>query len=128
MFLDFFLLLKKDGLPVSLHEYLTFLEALDRGLAEYNIDDLYYLSRSILIKHENQLDRFDQLFAQYFKGIEAVSKQMLTEIPREWLEKQLDRVFTDEEKALIEAMGGYDKLMERLQQLLEEQKERHEGG
>lgn len=128
MFLDFFLLLKKDGLPVSLHEYLALLDALDKGLVEYSIDDLYYLSRATLIKHESHLDRFDQLFAQYFKGIEAVSKDLMTKLPEDWLAKNLNRVFTDEEKAMIEAMGGMDKLMERLQQLLNEQKERHEGG
>jgi uncharacterized protein with von Willebrand factor type A (vWA) domain len=128
MFLDFFLLLKKDGLPVSLHEYLTLLEALKQETVGFNVDDFYYLSRTVLIKHESHLDRFDQLFGQYFKGLEAKAKLMGADIPEEWLRKNFERLFSEEEKALIQAMGGLDKVMERLQQLLNEQKERHEGG
>ncbi|MDX2001426.1 MAG: VWA domain-containing protein [Chitinophagales bacterium] len=128
MFLDFFLLLKNDGLPASLHEYLALLEALEQQAVGFNLDDFYALSKSILIKHENQLDRFDQLFAQYFKGLEAKAKNIAADIPEEWLRKNFDRIFSDEEKALIQAMGGLDKLLERLQQLLDEQQERHEGG
>ena len=129
MFLDFFYSLKQNGLPVSLHEYLTLMEGLDEQLSSNNIDDFYYLSRSILIKHEAHLDKFDQLFGEYFKGIQKKADGLFgSEIPEEWLRKNLERHLTEEEKALIKAMGGLDKLMERFQQLLEEQKKRHEGG
>ena len=127
MFLNFFYLLKQHGLPVSLNEYLTLLEALDKEVVKYNVDDFYYLSRSILIKHESHLDKYDQLFGQYFKDLEEVSIEGF-DIPEEWLRKNLMKNLTDDEKALIEAMGGLDKLMERFKELMEEQKERHEGG
>lgn len=128
MFLDFFYLLKKEGLPVSLHEYLALHEALDKGAANYNVNDFYYLSRSVLIKHESHLDRYDQLFGQYFEGMEAKGKEAFGDIPEEWLRKNLMNYLSEEEKAMIEAMGGIDKLMERFKELMEEQKERHEGG
>ena len=127
MFLDFFYLLKQHGLPVSIKEYLTLLEALDKEVVKYNVDDFYYLSRSILIKHESHLDKYDQLFGQYFKGLEEVGLAGV-DIPEEWLRKNLMKHLTEDEKALIEAMGGLDKLMERFKELMEEQKERHEGG
>lgn len=128
MFLDFFYLLKREGLPVSLHEYLNLMEAMQQGLNEFNVDDFYYLSRSILIKHESHLDRYDQLFGHYFQNLEYESRELFGDIPEEWLRKNLLNNLSDEEKALIEAMGGLDKLMERFKQLMEEQKERHEGG
>lgn len=128
MFIDFFYLLRSDGIKVTLHEYLALLEAVKKGLANYNIDDFYALSRSILIKHENQLDRFDQLFGQYFQGLEAIPKDFFDNIPDEWLRKNFVNQLSEEEKAMIEAMGGMDKLMERFKELMKEQKERHEGG
>ncbi len=128
MFLDFFLLLKNDGLPVTIKEFLTLLEALDKDVVTCNVDDFYYLSRSILIKHEQYLDRFDRLFGRYFKGIETIDNEELLKIPEEWLRKNMQRVLTDEEKAMIKAMGGLDKLLERLRELMKEQKKRHEGG
>jgi uncharacterized protein with von Willebrand factor type A (vWA) domain len=128
MFLNFFYLLKKDGLPVSLHEFLAWMEALEQQVVAPTLEEFYFLSKSILVKHENQLDRFDQLFGQYFHGKEAESRIQSIELPEEWLRKFLERNLTDEEKALIEAMGGLEKLQERFEQLLREQKERHEGG
>lgn len=128
MFLDFFYLLKKDGLPVSIKEYLLLLEALKKGVANYSVDDFYFLCKTILIKHEQYLDRFDLLFAHYFKGVQYISQALEKDIPKEWLENELNRLFTEEEKKLIEAMGGMEALMKRLEQLLEEQKERHQGG
>lgn len=128
MFLDFFYLLKKDGLPVTLHEYLALLEAMDKNVASYNVEDFYYLSRATLIKHESHLDRFDQLFGQYFKGMEAVAKEVFGEIPEDWLKQNLEQFLTQEEMDEIEKMGGLDALMERFKELMEEQKERHEGG
>lgn len=128
MFLDFFLLLKNDGLPVTIQEYLTLLEALDKDVVAYSVDDFYYLSRSVLIKHEQYLDRFDRLFGRYFKGIETIDNEEFLKIPEEWLRRNTKKVLTDEEKGMIKAMGGLDKLMERLRELMKEQKKRHEGG
>ncbi|HEX9667030.1 MAG TPA: VWA domain-containing protein [Thermodesulfobacteriota bacterium] len=128
MFLDFFLLLKNDGLPVTINEYLTLLEALGREIAEYNVDDFYYLSRSVLIKHEQHIDRFDVLFGRYFRGIETIDNEQFMKIPEEWLRRGMERILTEEDMALIKAMGGLDKLMERLKELMNEQKKRHAGG
>lgn len=128
MFLDFFLLLKKDGLPVTLKEYLTLLEALSKEVIAYNVTDFYHLSRTILIKHEKYLDRFDVLFGHYFSGMELIPNNILAQIPEEWLRHNKFEDLTEEEKALIEAMGGLEALMEKFQELLNQQKERHEGG
>jgi uncharacterized protein len=128
MFLDFFLLLKNDGLPVTINEFLTLLEALDSEIVEYNVDDFYYLSRSVLIKHEQHIDRFDVLFGRYFRGIETIDNEQFMKIPEEWLRRGMKRILTEEDMALIKAMGGLDKLMERLKELMDEQKKRHAGG
>ncbi|HSC34184.1 MAG TPA: VWA domain-containing protein [Thermodesulfobacteriota bacterium] len=128
MFLDFFLLLKNDGIPVTIREYLTFLEALDRGIAEYSVDDFYYLSRTSLVKHEQHLDRFDLLFKYFFEGVEKIDTEEFMKIPEDWLRKSFVNALTDEEKALIKSMGGLDKLLERLRELMKEQKNRHQGG
>jgi hypothetical protein len=128
MFLDFFLLLKNDGIPVTIREYLTFLEALDRGIAEYSVDDFYYLSRTSLVKHEQHLDRFDLLFKYFFEGVEKIDTEEFMKIPEDWLRKSFVNALTDEEKALIKSIGGLDKLLERLRELMKEQKKRHQGG
>lgn len=128
MFLDFFLLLKHDGIPVTIREYLTFLEALDEGIAEYNVDDFYYLSRTSLIKHEHHLDRFDLLFKYFFEGVEKIDTEEYMKIPEDWLRKSFVNALTDEDKELIKSMGGLDKLLERLRELMKEQKKRHQGG
>ncbi len=127
MLIDFFLHLRHSKLPVSIKEYLTLLEALKQHVIGASIDDFYYLSRAALVKDERNFDKFDKAFAAYFKGVEAVPGIDL-DLPLEWLKRQFQREFTAEEKAAIEAMGGLDKLLERLKQLLDEQKERHEGG
>ena len=127
MFLEFFLLLKEEGLPVSIGEYLNLLEALNKKVTQFNVEEFYFLSKTILVKHEQFLDRYDLLFGNYFNGIE-ISEAEKKEIPADWLQKEIDRLFSEEEKAMIEKMGGLEKLMERLQQLLEEQKEKHQGG
>ncbi|GIV34947.1 MAG: VWA domain-containing protein [Chitinophagales bacterium] len=129
MFLDFFYGLRQAGIPVSLQEYLTLLQGLHDDLSAHNVEDFFYLSRSVLIKHETHLDKFDQLFGEYFRGMQKAADSIYGRvIPEEWLRKNLERYLTEEEKALIEALGGLDKLLERFRQLLEEQKERHEGG
>lgn len=128
MFIDFFLLLKSNGLPVTIREHLTLLEALKLGEAEFSVEDFYHLAKAALIKKEQHFDRFDMLFGHYFKGMQLIPDQVVANIPEEWLRKNLEKFLTEEEKAMIEAMGGLDALMERYRQLLEEQHERHEGG
>ncbi|MCH2021146.1 MAG: VWA domain-containing protein [Saprospiraceae bacterium] len=128
MFLDFFLLLKSRGIPVSLMEYLSFLEALNKGVTEKNIDDFYYLCRISLIKNEKHLDDFDNLFGLYFKGIETITDETIYKIPEEWLKQKGERIFSAEEMEKIQSMGGLQKLLERIQELFKEQKERHQGG
>ncbi|MBX7227533.1 MAG: hypothetical protein K1X55_15970 [Chitinophagales bacterium] len=128
MFLDFFLLLKKEGLPVSIKEYLDLLEALDKKVIAYSLDEFYYLCKTVLNKNEVYLDRFDILFGQYFKGASFIDEIDISGIPKEWLEKEIDRIFSAEEKALIEKLGGIDALMKRFEELLNQQKEKHQGG
>ena len=127
MFIDFFLKLRDAQVPVSLREYLTLVDAVDKGLANYDVEDFYYLSRSCLVKDERNLDKFDQVFGHVFKGLEA-PKGEEHEIPEEWLKKLAEKILSDEEKKQIEAMGGWDKLMETLKERLKEQKKRHQGG
>ncbi|ACT60527.1 vWA domain-containing protein [Hirschia baltica] len=128
MFTKFFYELKSAGIPVSVKEYLMFLEVMDADLAEKKVENFYYLSRASLVKDERNLDKFDQVFGHVFKGLESVSEGLEKEIPEEWLRKLTEKFLTEEEKAEIEALGGWDKLMETLKKRLEEQKERHEGG
>ena len=142
MLLDFFYTLRSAKLPVSVKEYLTLLEALQKGVvgpnadsppdgnsastAGYSIDDFYYLSRTTLVKDEKHYDKFDRAFAAYFKGIELLA-DFTKEVPLEWLRKNLELNLSPEELAKIEKMG-WDELMETLKKRFEEQKERHEGG
>ena len=128
MFINFFLELKQARLPVSLREYLSLLEGMQLGLADYSIDDFYYLSRTCLVKDEGNLDRFDVVFAKVFKGLEPPAEGEVVDLPAEWLRKMAERVLTEEEKALVQSLGGWDKLMETLQKRLAEQKGRHQGG
>ena len=127
MLIDFFLKLKSHKLPVSIKEYLTLLEAMDRKVIGPAIDDFYYLSRATLVKDEANFDKFDRAFAEYFQGVESIAGIEL-DVPLEWLLKQAELNLSPEEKAMIEAMGGWEKLMEALKRRLEEQKARHQGG
>ncbi len=128
MFLNFFYELKQAGIPVSVKEYLTFLNAIDAGVASKQIDDFYYLSRVSLVKDERHLDKFDRVFGHVFKGLESAGAGISAGIPEEWLRALGERLFSDEEKAQIEALGGWDKIMEELKKRLAEQKGRHQGG
>lgn len=133
MLIDFFYALREAKLPVSLTEFLTLHEALERGVIGPNVDEFYYLARSALIKDEKFFDRFDRVFGAYFQGIEAIGERLQEavergEIPAEWLAKRASLELSEEEKRLVEAMGGLDKLMEALRDRLENQKERHQGG
>src|SRR6266481_5745282 len=127
MFVNFFLELRQAKVPVSLREYLTLMEAMKRGVADYSVEDFYYLSRSALVKDERNLDKFDRVFGHCFKGLETPAEEGVA-IPEEWLRKLGEKHLTDEEKRQIEALGGWDKLMETLKQRLEEQRRRHQGG
>src|SRR5919197_446370 len=129
MFTNFFLELRQAKVPVSIKEYLALMEAMDKHVADYSVDDFYYLSRSILVKDERNLDKFDKVFGHVFKGLEALPPEGATaEIPEEWLRKLAEKLLTEEEKKQIEAMGGWEKLMETLKQRLAEQQKRHQGG
>ena len=131
MFLPFFDALRRAGVPVSLREYLAFLEGMAAGLVTYDVDGFYYLARTAMVKDERHIDRFDRAFAASFSGLENISVQQVLDaldLPREWLEKLAEKHLTPEEMAEIKALGGFDKLMETLRQRLEEQKGRHQGG
>jgi uncharacterized protein with von Willebrand factor type A (vWA) domain len=128
MFAHFFRELRDAKIPVTLKEYLALLEALDARVAGYQVEDFYYLSRSVLVKDERYLDRFDQVFGHVFKGLDALSEAEAVEIPEDWLRAMSQLYLTDEEKAKIEELGGWEKIMETLAQRLAEQKDRHQGG
>jgi uncharacterized protein with von Willebrand factor type A (vWA) domain len=127
MLTDFFLKLKSHKLPVSIKEWLTLLEAMQKNVISPSIDEFYTLSRMVLVKDEANFDKFDRAFGEYFQGVESVAGLEL-DVPLEWLLKQAELNLSDEEKAMIEAMGGWEKLMEALKKRLEEQKGRHQGG
>jgi len=126
MFINFFLELRQAKVPVSLREYLTLLEAMRANLAAYSVDDFYYLSRALLVKDERNLDKFDRVFGQHFKGIESVGEAGL-QIPEEWLRKLAEKLLTEEELKKLQVLG-WEKLMEELAKRLAEQKGRHQGG
>jgi len=128
MFIRFFLALKDAKLPVSITEYLTLMEAMKEGLAGSDVEQFYHLSRACLVKDERNFDKFDRVFGVFFKGAEDLFAELGGEIPEDWLKALRERVLSDEEKAAIEALGGWEKLMETLKKRLEEQKGRHEGG
>lgn len=126
MLIDFFYTLRDAKVPVTIKEFLTLLEALQRGVAAPSLEAFYYLARLTLVKDEAHFDRFDRAFGAYFKGVDAVFDEK-AEIPLDWLLKRFERELTPEQRAALEKLG-YDKLQQRLQELLKEQKERHEGG
>ncbi len=98
MLIDFFYRLKEGGIPVSIKEYLTLVEALDKRVASETVDNFYFLSRASLVKDESHYDRFDKVFADYFNGLESIPADFLDRIPEEWLRKHLELQLSDEEK------------------------------
>jgi uncharacterized protein with von Willebrand factor type A (vWA) domain len=128
MLAHFIVALRGAGIPASITEYLTLLRGMKEGVADYNIDDFYHLSRATLVKDERLLDRFDRVFGEVFKGLEPPEGDPTQTLPEEWLRKMAEKLLTEEEKAEIEAAGGFDALMEKLKQRLAEQKGRHQGG
>ena len=131
MFFPFFLQLKQAKIPVTLREYLTLLEAMEKDLVTYDVEGFYYLARSALVKDERNLDRFDVVFSEAFKGVERVGGSDEIEnvdLPEEWLRKLAEKHLSEEDKKEIEALGGWEELMETLRKRLEEQHKRHQGG
>jgi uncharacterized protein with von Willebrand factor type A (vWA) domain len=128
MLIQFFFMLREGGLKVSITEFLTLLEVLEKRIAGYSVEEFYYLARACLVKDESLYDRFDRVFSAHFKGIQQLFGEDVSEIPEDWLRRQFERLMSDEEKAMVESMGGWDKLMETLRKRLEEQEGRHEGG
>jgi uncharacterized protein with von Willebrand factor type A (vWA) domain len=131
MFLPFFDTLRAARIPVSVREYLTFLEAVGTGMVTYDLDGFYYLSRAAMVKDERHLDRFDRAFAHAFGGLEQITPEQVmeaAEIPAEWLQKLAEKHLSAEEMAEIEALGGFEKLMDTLRERLKEQEGRHQGG
>jgi hypothetical protein len=124
----FFFALREAGIPVSITEHLTLLRALEARVADGSVDDFYWLARATMVKDEKHFDRFDRAFAAHFRGIENAFAGLGREIPAEWLRKLVERHFTEEEKARIEALGGLEELLKTLEERLKEQQGRHEGG
>jgi len=121
-------MLRSGGLNTSITELLHLLEAMQYGIAKFSVENFYYLSRSILVKDESLFDRFDQIFTAHFSGIEKIINELFKDVPEEWLRKQAQLMLTEEERAQIESMGGFEKLIETLKKRFEEQKDRHQGG
>ncbi|MCG7626225.1 VWA domain-containing protein [Epibacterium sp. MM17-32] len=131
MFQPFFENLRAAAVPVSLREYLAFLEGLKAGLVTYDVEAFYYLARAVMVKDERNLDKFDRAFAATFEGLDQIPASAVMEavdIPEEWLRKMAEKHLSAEERAEIEALGGFDKLMETLKERLKEQQGRHQGG
>ena len=131
MFLPFFANLRASNIPVSIREFLAFLNAIKMNLSTYDMDHFYLLARTILVKDERNLDKFDRAFSATFEGLEQIStSEMLerTDLPEDWLRKLAEKTLSEADKAEIEALGGFDKLIETLRKRLNEQKGRHQGG
>ena len=128
MLIPFFYQLRDGGMKTSITELLMLLEVMEKGLAGQSVDDFYYLSRACLVKDESQIDRFDRIFAAYFRGVEDSLSDLIQDVPEDWLRRQAELLLSEEERAQIEAMGGFEELMQALRERLDEQDERHEGG
>ena len=128
MFIGFLHQLKEAGVPVSIREYLDFLSGLDKGIINLNTNSFYHFARASLVKDERHYDRFDRTFSEFFEGALKKGEELLSSIPDEWIQDALQKNLTEEEKAKIESLGGWDKLLDTLKKRLEEQKKRHQGG
>ncbi len=128
MLTEFFLKLRDGGVPASIKEYLTLIEGLQKHVASGSMEEFYFLARTTLVKDESNYDRFDRVFGEYFRGIQALPDDLFAEIPMDWLRRQAELLLSEEEKKQIESLGGWEKLMETLKKRLEEQRGRHQGG
>src|SRR5687768_13597811 len=128
MLVRFFTELRAAGVPVTLPEFLSLLQALEARLAGLSPEDFYFLARLALIKDERHFDRFDRIFAEHFAGAERLFEKIVAELPPEWLRQLTERLLTDDEKLQVMKAGGWDALLETLRRRLREQQDRHEGG
>jgi uncharacterized protein with von Willebrand factor type A (vWA) domain len=128
MLIRFFTDLRAGGVPVTLPEFLSLLEALQSRLASLSPEDFYYLARMAMVKDERHFDRFDRVFAEHFAGAEKIFERLVSELPAEWLRQITEKLLSEEEKRRVDSLGGWDELLETLRQRLAEQKARHEGG
>ncbi len=129
MLVQFFFELREAGVPVSITEFLMLLEALRERVAQVSAQDFYYLARACLVKDERHYDRFDRVFAASLRRRrEAALRSCWPQVPAEWLQASARACCPRRRSAAIEALGGWDKLLETLRERLREQKERHEGG
>ncbi len=128
MLTEFFLKLRDGGVPASIKEYLTLIEGMQKRVASGSLDEFYLLARTSLVKDESHYDRFDRVFGEYFRGVQALPDDLFAEIPVDWLRRQVELSMSEEDKRLVESMGGWEKLMEALKKRLEEQSGRHQGG
>ena len=128
MLLNFFFALKNGGVPVSIKELLTLIEALEKHLAIGDVDEFYLLSRTCLVKDERFYDKFDRAFALYFNDLQSLDDFIEALIPEDWLRQEFEKSLSDEEKAKIESLGGLEELIKKFKERLEEQKKRHQGG
>ena len=128
MLIKFFFMLRAGGLNPSITELLTLLSALERGVAGHSVENFYFLARAALVKDESKFDRFDKVFAAHFEGMEDLLRNLVAEVPDEWLKKHAELMLSEEELEKIQSLGGFDELMQALRERLEEQEERHEGG
>jgi len=126
--IKFFFMLREGGLNPSITELLTLLRALQQGVAGHSVEDFYFLARASMVKDESKFDRFDKVFAAHFEGVEELFRDLTADVPDEWLKRQAELMLSEDELAEIEAMGGFDELMQALRDRLEKQDERHEGG
>jgi len=124
----FFTDLRAGGVPVSLPEFLSLLEALEARVAALSAEEFYYLARMAMVKDERHFDRFDRVFAEHFEGAQKLFEKLTAELPPEWLQQLTEKLLTEEEKRRVQALGGWDKLLETLRERLREQQGRHEGG
>jgi uncharacterized protein with von Willebrand factor type A (vWA) domain len=128
MLIRFFYALREAGLPVSLTEFLSLLAALEARIAFCSAEEFYWLARMALVKDERYFDRFDRVFAEYFDGAEKAFEKLVASVPADWLRSLGERLLTPEERAKVESLGSWEKLLETLRERLKEQKERHQGG
>ncbi len=128
MLVKFFRDLRAEGVPATLTEFLTLLEALDERVTDFDAEAFYHLARAALVKDERHFDRFDRAFARHFEGVEQIATALAAAIPDDWLRADVERLMTAEEKAKVEALGGWERLMNALRERLAAQQGRHAGG
>ncbi len=130
MLVDFFQTMRDYRIPCSIREYLDLINAMRNHLAFASQEEFYQISRLCLVKDERHFDKFDKAFAHYFDGIDTLDSVLTSAkgIPEEWMKSEFERMFSQEEMDEIESQGGFDELMKKFRERLEEQEKRHRGG